>query len=188
MPGRGQGLPWTHAPLAAQPHGQGHESSTATPFTTMDCGHRCVCLALLATLPRTVTTPCERDVVARCRMTPKEKLPLGCCLATTVGRRRPWPLRARHATQAATLPWTDLATPAAFLRPASAPPLGLRGARPALIWPEAAGRRRSRRPSHVGDRVRGRSAGRHAWEREGWPSAARGGRLGGEERNETLSG
>ena len=74
------------------------------------------------------------------------------------------------------------------LRPASAPPLGLRGARPALIWPEAAGRRRSRRPSRVGDRVRGRSAVRRAWEREGWPSAARGGRLGGEERNETLNG
>ena len=36
--------------------------------------------------------------------------------------------------------------------------------------------------------MRGRSAGRHAWEREGWPSAARGGRLGGEERNETLNG
>jgi hypothetical protein len=51
----------------------------------MDRGHRYVCLALSVMSPRMVTTPCERDVVARRRMTPKEKLPLGCCLATTVG-------------------------------------------------------------------------------------------------------
>ena len=121
MPGRGQGLPWTRAPLAAQPHGQVHESSTATPFTTMDCGHRYVCLALPVMSPRTVATPCKRDVVARHRMTPKEKLPLGCCHATTMGRRRPWPLRTRHAAQAATLPWTDLSTPAAFLLLHSSP-------------------------------------------------------------------
>ena len=56
------------------------------------------------------------------------------------------------------------------LRPVSAPPLGLRGARPALIWPEAAGRRRSRRPSHVGDRVRGgRPAAMHGRGRVGRP-------------------